>query len=58
MAVLIEFLTMFCHLSIMAAASRMIWAFARGTSLPGSGYLKRIRLRMLSIFDVLGYCSF
>ena len=43
MAVLIELLIIFCHISIMAAASRMMWAFARDFGLPGSKYLNRVR---------------
>lgn len=43
MAVLIELLIVSCHISIMAAASRMMWAFARDFGLPGSRYLNRVR---------------
>lgn len=43
LAVLIELLIIFCHISIMAAASRMMWAFARDFGLPGSKYLNRVR---------------
>ena len=42
MAVLIELLIIFCHISIMAAASRMMWAFARDFGLPGSTYLNKV----------------
>ena len=42
MAVLIEILILCCHISIMAAASRMMWAFARDFGLPGSQYINRV----------------
>lgn len=42
MAVVIELLMIFCHISLYAAASRMMWAFARDNGLPGSRFLGRV----------------
>ena len=38
----IDALLIFCCISLMAAASRMMWAFARDQGLPGSKYLARV----------------
>ena len=42
MAVVPLLLIIFCQISIMAAASRQMWAFARDFGLPGSTYLNRV----------------
>ena len=61
MAVLIELLIIFCHISIMAAASRMMWAFARDFGLPGSRYLNRVRrsfhIYHRRIFTIQSFCK-
>ncbi|KAI4261391.1 MAG: hypothetical protein L6R42_003407 [Xanthoria sp. 1 TBL-2021] len=49
---LIEVLLIFCCISLMAASSRMMWAFARDKGLPGWQYLSRV------IFFQLCICLF
>lgn len=54
MVALMEVLIIFCHISLMAGASRMTWAFARDKGLPGSRYLGRIEPRSkLPIWSLL-----
>ncbi|KAL8991734.1 MAG: hypothetical protein Q9169_007699, partial [Polycauliona sp. 2 TL-2023] len=51
---LIEVLLVFCCISLMAASSRMMWAFARDKGLPGWQYLSRIEPRTkLPIFTLI-----
>lgn len=47
MTTVILSLTIFCCISILAAASRMTWAFARDKGLPFSGILSRVSLVIL-----------
>lgn len=42
MTTVILFLVTFSTISILAAASRMTWAFARDKGLPGSGIISRV----------------
>lgn len=44
MTTLILVLTTFCNVAVVAAASRMMWAFARDKGLPFSGILSRVSL--------------
>ncbi|KAL8758371.1 MAG: hypothetical protein Q9199_001546 [Rusavskia elegans] len=51
---LIEVLLIFCCISLMAASSRMMWAFARDKGLPGWQFLSRIEPRTkLPIFTLI-----
>lgn len=47
MTTLILIMTIFCCISILAAGSRMTWAFARDQGLPFSGFLSRVSLLIL-----------
>lgn len=44
MTTLILFLVIFCSIAILAAASRMMWAFARDKGLPFSEFISRVSL--------------
>ena len=50
MTTLILFLIIFCCIAVLAAASRMMWSFARDKGLPFSGFLSRVSLPFLLFY--------
>lgn len=57
MVTLILFLIIFACIAVFAAASRMMWAFARDKGLPGSGILSRVSLpsRMIDLLHTADF---
>ena len=40
-------LFIFCAVAVLAATSRVTWAFARDNALPGSSWIKKVRLPLV-----------